>query len=79
MKIMQNIFTSATKIVLLLVVSTLSLISAYAVIVGIYRGTLDPKEVLALFGSVVTGVIFFYFGKGMSDKPTTTENTPTVG
>lgn len=62
-----------------MVVSTLSTVSAYAIIVGINRGTLDPKEVLALFGSVVTGVIFFYFGKGMTDKATTGTNTPTVG
>ena len=62
-----------------MVVFNLNIISCFAVLIGIYRGTLDPKEVLALFGSVVTGIIFFYFGKGMSDKPTTVENTPTVG
>lgn len=62
-----------------MVVANLNIISCYAVLIGIHRGTLEPKDVLALFGSVVTGVIFFYFGKGMTDKSSTGTNTPTVG
>jgi hypothetical protein len=69
---MKNILSSATKLVLLLVVVNLNVISCFAVCIGIYRGTLDPKDVLALFGSVVTGVIFFYFGKGMATSSQTT-------
>lgn len=62
-----------------MIVFNLNIISMYAVIIGIYRGTLDPKEVLALFGSVVTGVIFFYFGKNMQTVDNSPSQPPQLG
>lgn len=59
---MKNLTSSATKIVLLVVISVLSIITLYAVILSVWRGSMDAKDVLTLFGYVMTSVISFYFG-----------------
>lgn len=59
---MNNIISSASKLVLLYVVGILGLIGAFAAIWGITQGTLDPKEITSLFGTALTFVLGFYFG-----------------
>lgn len=73
---MQNeIFASATKIVLLWVMLILGVITLFAVSLGIWRASLDSKDVLAIFSSVVTFIIGYYFSK--RENPPTPEGTVT--
>lgn len=66
---MSELFSSATKTVLMMVTTVLSVITLYAVILGVWRGVLDPKDVLAIFASVMSFIIGFYFSR-RSDVPT---------
>ena len=66
----MEILKSASKIVLLLIVVALVLLALFAGVMGILRGTLDPKELIALFGTALTFVLGFYFGnKGDNNLP----------
>jgi uncharacterized membrane protein required for colicin V production len=58
---MKNITSSATKIVLLYITFVLGLLTTFAGFIGIWRGTLDPKEVIAIFGTTLTFIIGYYF------------------
>jgi hypothetical protein len=61
---MKNpIITSATKITLLVIVVMLCLMALFTCVVGVLRGTLDPKEIIGIFSSAVLLVLGFYFGK----------------
>lgn len=68
---MKNLLSSATKLVLLYVTMILGILTTFAGIVGIWRGTLEPKEVLALFGTIITFVIGYYFSKRELDTKDT--------
>lgn len=66
----MEILKSASKIVLLLVVVALVILALFAGVAGILKGTLEPKEIIALFGTALTFVLGFYFGnKGDSNLP----------
>ena len=58
----MEILKSASKIVLLLVVIALVLLAIFAGVVGILKNTLEPKEIIALFGTALTFVLGYYFG-----------------
>lgn len=73
---MKNSLYSATKITLLWVVFILGLMCAYSVFMGINRGSLDPKDVLTLFGLIATNIVSFYFGK--SQAPEVIPSAPQV-
>lgn len=66
---MSDLLSSATKVVLLWVMAILGVVTTYSSAIGVYRGTLDPKDILAIFGSVVTFIIGFYFSKRESTTP----------
>lgn len=69
---MDKVITkSASKITLLMIVTTLNIITLFSVCVSIWRGTLEGKEVLALFSTSVSLVIGYYFGR--ASTPTVTE------
>lgn len=59
----MKILNSATKSVLMALTVVLAVITLYSVILGVWRGVLDPKDILALFGSAISFVFGFYFGK----------------
>lgn len=59
----MKILNSATKSVLMALTVVLAVITLYSVILGVWRGVLDPKDILALFGSALSFVFGFYFGK----------------
>ena len=73
---MTDLLSSATRLVLPWVTFILGALTSFAVVVGIYRGTLDPKDVLGIFSSVVTFIIGFYFSK--RESPVTPEGTVTT-
>jgi ABC-type glucose/galactose transport system permease subunit len=67
---MSNILGSASKLVLLMIVIVLCLIAMFASVWGIIHATLEPKEIVALFGTALTFVLGFYFGsKGDPAQP----------
>ncbi len=79
---MKSILSSATKITLLVLIFVLCLVTVYAVIIGTNRALLDPKDVLTLFGLVITSVVSFYFGKSEGQKEAerkSKEDGPIVG
>jgi len=66
----MEILKSASKLVLLFVVFILGILSMFAGIYGIVKGTLEPKEIIGLFGTAMTFVLGFYFGsKGETNLP----------
>jgi len=66
----MEILKSASKIVLLLIILALVLLTAFAGVVGILKGTLEPKEIITLFGTALTFVLGYYFGnKGDNNLP----------
>ena len=73
---MPDVLSSATKIVLLWVMLILGGITTFAVVMGIWRGSLDSKDVLAIFSSVVTFIIGYYFSK--RELPATPDGTVTT-
>lgn len=80
MKIMQNIFTSATKIVLLYITLLLGLMTAYTVALTIWRGTLNPELVWGAFSSFLGFLAGYYFrGGNTQPEPGSPKDTPTVG
>lgn len=58
----KTIIQSATKITLLVFVFALAGLVIFAGVWGTIHGTLEPKEVLAIFGTSLTLVLGFYFG-----------------
>lgn len=69
---MDKVITkSASKLTLLLIVGTLCAITLFSIMVTVWRGSLDGKEVLALFATSVSLVIGYYFGR--ASTPTVTE------
>ena len=67
---MSELLKSASKLVLLYVVLILGILSAFAGVWGIIKGTLEPKEIIGLFGTALTFVLGYYFGsKGDPTKP----------
>ncbi len=66
----MEILKSASKIVLLFVVLILGLMAAFAGVWGLVKGTLDPKEIISLFGTALTFVLGYYFSnKGDPTQP----------
>ena len=59
----MEILNSATRLTLLWVMFILGLLMGYTGVIGIWRGTLDPKDILAIFSSVVSFIVGFYFSK----------------
>lgn len=70
----MKILNSATKSVLMALTVVLAVITLYSVILGVWRGTLDPKDILSLFGSALSFVFGFYFGKRDVDNSPTQTN-----
>ena len=70
---MGNILSSASKVVLLYVVGILGAVAAFAAVWGVVYSTLDPKELVNQFGTAVTFVLGFYFGR--KEDSATTANT----
>lgn len=71
----MKILNSATKSVLMALTVVLAVITLYSVILGVWRGVLDPKDILALFGSAISFVFGFYFGKrDVDNSPTQKED-----
>ena len=83
---MKQIFTSATKIVLLWIMFILGISTLLAVIFGLWRGSVAPLELIQILGfnSVVGFIAGYYFSnretKGtvtsQESVKTTTESTP---
>lgn len=71
---MKNILSSATRLVLLYITLVLGILTTFAGVVGIWRGTLEPKEVITLFGTIITFVIGYYFSSKKAD-PVSTSGT----
>lgn len=65
----KTIIQSATKITLLALVIALVLLVIFSGIWGTVHGTLDPKEILAVFAPALTFVLGHYFGKTGSNTP----------
>ena len=65
------IFKSATKFVLLITAISLNVITMFACIWAIIHGSLEAKNILALFGTTLNTIVGFYFGSKMAgvDKP----------
>jgi len=68
----KTIIQSATKITLLVLVNVLAGLSAFAGIWGVIHGTLDPKEIITLFGTALTLVLGAYFGSKFPSTPSST-------
>lgn len=72
---MWRIFTSATKVVLLLLAVT----SCFLIVFIVIQNPQDEKVILPLvtaFTLIVQGVIAFYFGKGQTPPPGQVTVTP---
>ena len=67
----SEVLSSATKIVLLWIMFVLGFSTLLAVIFGLWRGTVDPVDLIQILGfnSVIGFVTGFYFSK-RSDTPT---------
>lgn len=65
----KRIIQSASKISLLMFVASLNVITTFGVIWGVIHGTLDVKEVLALFATSISLVLGFYFGSRTPTVP----------
>ncbi len=69
---MNNITSSASKLVLLYIIAILGILSLFAGVWSIATGTFGEaaKIILALFGTANSFVLGFYFGsKGESSQP----------
>ena len=67
---MSEIFKSASKLVLLYIVLILGILTLTAGVLGIVKGTLEPKEIIVLFSTALNFVLGFYFGsKGDPTQP----------
>lgn len=69
---MNNITSSASKLVLLYIIAILGILSLFAGVWSIATGTFGEaaKIILALFGTANSFVLGFYFGsKGESNQP----------
>lgn len=74
---MDKVITkSASKLTLLLIVGTLCAITLFSVFVTVWRGTLDGKEILALFATSVSLVIGYYFGRATAPTVPEVSATP---
>lgn len=65
----KTIIQSATKISLLVLVFSLTALSIFAGVWGVIHGTLDPKEIITLFGTALTLVLGAYFGSKFPASP----------
>ena len=78
----MEIIKSAAKISLLVVIIVLALMAGFTAIWGVMHGTLDPKDILSIFGGAVTMIVAFYFGKSISNNnstPSDPDNTGSLG
>lgn len=62
--IMEKIYTSATKLVLLAIMIVLCILSLVAGVYAVVTGTFSEaaKVILALFASTVSYIVGYYFG-----------------
>ena len=76
----KKIIQSASKLSLLAFVGTLNVITTFSVIWGVVHGSLDVKDVLALFATSTSLVLGFYFGRASAPTSTVdTSSTTTTG
>lgn len=70
---MKDILKSATRIVLLMIASTLCVMVLFSCSVAVWRGTMDASQILAVFKDATLMVLAFYFaykGSGGESGPT---------
>jgi len=67
---MDNLTKSASKLVLLYLTIILGILALAAGIIGLIKGTLDPKELITIFAMNIALVLGYYFNsKGDPSQP----------
>lgn len=65
----MSILNSASRLAFLYLVGVLGILALFAGGWGVVNGTIEPKEILAIFGAAITMILTYYFTRDKGEQP----------